>query len=473
MPELNGQVKPAVPDDKQRLEDILIGQPLSTGYRPTVPMWTLWTVDVVPQFYLLRDIELMMIHPIVLNGLNYFKSGIAGAEFEVECESPEVAMFVEEQSRRYWDKGVPKLQGGYEYGWIGCEALYKADGEVMYWDGFDQFSPRDVYLLTQNRIPVGVRVKQIQPIWGNEKAEKGTGYVDLWMGTADVPAKGIWYPHNPRYSSYYGQSQLLGAWKPWRRLAWKDAAESVVDGGVYRFAYAGPMVGYPEEDFQGATGSPATTADSMGNPRKYARDVARQMGEYAKAGAVIGLPSTKYPPELGGGEKWTFTWPTTTFNVDPLINYIKYLHDCIFQGIGVPPELIQAAETGSGYSGRSIPLEGFLLGQQHIADNLLALFVHQILHPLVRWNFGEIKFQVKVKNLLETKRMAQMGQDANAAGGVDPNGMPGERKDQVPTSHDPLARDTGGTPQAPASNNAMFSMDRIEQIARKILGRAA
>ena len=63
-----------------------------------------------------------MTHPIVINTLNYYKGGISGAEFETKCESAEAGHLATDQCHRYWDRGVPKLQGGYEYGWIGCEA---------------------------------------------------------------------------------------------------------------------------------------------------------------------------------------------------------------------------------------------------------------------------------------------------------------------------------------------------------------
>src|SRR6516165_5033616 len=121
--------------DKGRLEELLT-KPMTDGYKPTLPLWALWTTDAIPQFYLLRDIELMLIHPIVRNTLDYYKSGIAGAEFwggpdpanpqqgKPISQDPEVASFVHEHCQRYWDYGVPKLQGGYEYGWIGCESLY-------------------------------------------------------------------------------------------------------------------------------------------------------------------------------------------------------------------------------------------------------------------------------------------------------------------------------------------------------------
>jgi hypothetical protein len=431
------------------IEDRLVGDPLTSGYRPTLPLWSLWTADTVPQFYLLRDIELMMIHPIVVNVLRYFKGGIAGVEFDIQCEDQMVAQFLQEQCTRFWDRGLQKIQGGYEYGWIAAENLYVTNrAGQLEWEDCMQFSPRDVYLLTHNSIPVGVRVKQIRVPWANEEPSlvPGKGIVDLWLASRDVPAKGLWYAHQPRYSQFYGLSQLLGAWKPWRRLAWKDAAETVIDGGIYRFAYAGPVVGYPDEDYQAnVIGVPATTLDSQGRPRRYARDMARQMAEYYKTGAGVGIPSGHYPPEMGGGPKWTFDLPTSTLNVSGLIEYAKYLQEQIAYGIGVPPELLQASETGSGYSGRAIPLEGFLMTQQQIADRILALFLNQVLKPLVRWNFGDVPFVVKCKNLMASKRQAQMGEQQGQPGAPGEARQPG----QAPSPELP----TGEMPEEPYDPN--------------------
>lgn len=396
---------------RDELEERLLGTALTTGYLPTVPLEGMWSPDGTPIFQLRQNIEMMLTHPMVTTALSYYESGIAGAEFwggkddlnpdnpqgNPISDSPEVSDFVTKHCERYWDKGVPVLQEGYKWGWDAGECLYRKEGDRLEWLGLNGFAPRDCFLLTQAHIPVGVRVNNIQ----------GKGQQDLWLASESVPAKGLWYVHNPRYGQFYGRSQLYGAWRPWRRAAWKDGAEQVLDGGVYRFAYAGPEVGYPEEDLQGPPGIPNTTPDSQNRPRRYSRDIARQIAEQLKTGAGIGLPTTPYPKEQGGAPKWYVKWPDKAVNFDPILNYIKQLYDQISYGIGVPPELLQAAETGSGYSGRQIPMEAFLDSQQKLADAFLSLFVEQVLKPLVMWNFGPVKFTIHVKRLLETKNKAK------------------------------------------------------------------
>lgn len=475
-----------------RVLQILTDGPLTNGYRPTQPLYdSIGTggTGIQPQIWLLRDIERMMCHPAVCNPLNYFKSGIANAEFwggpdpndpsgeqglPFCAESPDANLFVAEQCQRWWNRGVPMIQGGYEYGWIGGEANYtEAEGPLKF-ESLEQFSPRDVFPLTLDYEVVGVRVKNV----------RGKGNVDLWSATEDVPAKGVWYAHQPRYNKLWGRSQLLGSWRPYTRLAGQDGQETVIDQGSYRSAFCGPVIRYPEEDLQATSNLPGTTLDSQGNPRRYARDLARQMAEQLKTGAGIGLPSTKYGPDFGGSYKWDVDWPTNVLNLGPILELVKYLCDEISKGIGVPPELLQAANTGSGYSGREIPLHSFLTIQQRIADALLHLFVDQILKPLVRWNFGPVKWNAQVKSLIKSRKEDEQSSataQQSAAGQI--GGAQGNQTQWSPYQHPSTGQSGwkstggriqyGGTPPGQAmSMNPLFITDKMREISRKIIEKA-
>jgi hypothetical protein len=446
---------------------------LSKGYRPSLPIEGFFGADGNPQMWLIRDIEAMLTHPVVRQALSYFKGGVAGAEFwggpnpdapDAEndkglpiCPSDDqVGRYVKEQCERFWDRGVPSIQHGYEYGWVGCENIYTDEDGVLKWDNLSHFAPRDTYLLTQDYTPIGIRVKNVlscpRPL-------------DLWMAGDEVPAKGLWYAHNPRYNTFYGQSQLLAAWRPWRRLAWKDGAEQVLDGAMYRFGYQGPIMRYPDEDLQGPTGVPNTTQDSQGRPRRYARDIMRQIGEQYKAGAVVGLPSKR---DAKGEYMYDMTLPAGTLvGLNNLIDGVEHLGKQITQGIGVPPELLEASETGSGYSGRRIPMDAFLANQQQIADAILKLFVDQILTPLVRRNFGwGIRFNVQVKSLIKSHAKAAQTQNPGTTNAQ--AGQPAPQQRPQPNDQDQLQQ------ARQQNNNQMFShahplvTDRLREIARKI-----
>lgn len=394
---------------------------VTAGYVPRLPLESLWLAGTdMPQMTLRRDIEFMLTHPIVIVALDYFKSGILGAQFWGDkdhldpsnifgkpiSEDARVAEFVLSQVERFWRQAVPLMQeGGYPYGW-GCgEHIYKEVNGVMTWDRVKDFHPSDTFILTQDFRAVGVRVKRI-------RGAKST--MDLWFASGAIPAKVCWYAHRPRFNQHYGRSQLIGAWRPWRRLGWRDCVEQVIDAAIYRAGYAGPIIKHPPEDMQTArSGAPATQTDGAGNPRRSARDVARQMVEWAKAGAGFTMSSATYPATHGGGPKWSIDWPTAVMDVMPLVEAAKYMEDQIFYGIGVPPELIRASGTGSGYSGRSIPREAFMMEQQSIANSMLYMFIAQVVQPLVLLNFGDIPFSVNVKSLLKsTTEDKQQGGDA-------------------------------------------------------------
>lgn len=487
-PHTNGVV------DEQAIASVLT-EDITCGYKPTIPLEALWMgAGDMPLITLRRDLEFMQMHPIVMSGLEYYRSGINAAEFwggedttnpmnqqgKPISKDEEVSEFVLVHCKRFWRNGVPLIQeGGYPYGWSPGEHIYKESNGYFVWSHLKDFHPNDGFILTHNHYPVGVRVKNI----------RGKQPTDLWFASKSIPAKACWYAHRPRFNQFYGCSQLMGAWRPWRRLGWRDAVEQVIDAAIYRAGYKGPIVGHPPEDMQTAqSGIPATRADGQGNPRRSARDVARQMVEWAKAGAGFTKSTGKYPASMGGGDKWTIEWPDHVMDVRPLIEAAHYLEDQILLGIGVPPELVRAGGVGSGYAGRSIPREAFLDGQQKIANALLQMFVEQVVRPLVLWNFGDIPFNIECKSLLQTQASDKMGMDGGMGvpGGVNykrsqaakdswarrkaARGLPPGPQRQQNTTQKP--------PQLPIQPNAPFSLDvgtheRVLSIVRRVLQRSA
>jgi hypothetical protein len=491
------EVNGAVPERtvSRELVEERLTTPLTEGYKPTLPLWALGVGDEpLPQFWLIRDVERMLIHGHIRRCLSISMSGVAGAEFwggknpqqpddpqglPICAENPEVGDFVFKQVNRFWDQGIPRLQkAAYPYGWGAAENMYRrTPNGAMEWDGLSEFSPIDSFMVILNKRPEGVQIRNIHRV-GSE----GKGMVNLWFATRDVPAKALWYVHNPRCNQYYGQSQLIGAWRDWRRLATKGAAEMVLDGGFFRLGYRAPLIRYPDEDMQVTSPIQGTQADSRGNQRRPARDIARQIGEQIQAGAAMGMSSKKYRPEEGGDYMWDVKDWGYDFDGSHLIAYVEHLLRRISEGMDVPHEVIEAME-GGGFSGRNIPVEAWFFVQQQIADAFLHLFCTQVLEPLVRWRFGEVNWHVEVKNLLESRRKAQAGGDVKNKPGVSPGGPPGMEQPPgiSPThqgaSHHPLGGANPppgpmGGPMIPTSpDGSMFSMDaqaRVKSLADRI-----
>lgn len=346
---------------------------------------------------------------------------------------------------------------------------------MLTWSHLKGFHPNDGHILTlapRDYTPIGARIKNI----------RGRDAIDLWFASDRVPAKAAWYAHRPRFGQPYGRSQLTGAWRPWRRLGWRDAVEQVIDAAIYRAGYHGPTVKYPPGHSAPTSrqGVPATTVDGGGLSRRENRDVARQTIEWAKAGAGIALSSEKYSQAQGGGDKWDVKWPDHVMDVSPLINAAKYLEDQIMLGIGVPPELVKAGGTGSGYSGRSIPREAFLDGQQKVADAMLQMFVEQVIRPLVLWNFGNIPFSIQCKSLLQSQAENKQGENQQGQG----NGA-GQAKQggQQPPSGSESPQQSPGLPVgSPAPTPGAMSLEtgeicekreKVLSIVKRVLRRVA
>jgi hypothetical protein len=500
---MNGSANEEVIVDKLQSE-------ATFGYKATIPLETLWAgAGDTPLITLRRDIEFMQMHPVVSAGMDYYCSGIAGAEFwggpadpsngqEADpnvdpnmappaptekpiCKDSRVESFILAHCRAFWQRGLPNIQdGGYPYGWATGEHVYKEADGMLVWSHLRDVHPYDGSILTLNYQPVGVRIKNL----------RGRQPIDLWFASKSIPAKACWYAHRPRFGQFHGRSQLTGAWRPWRRLGWRDAVEQVIDAAIYRAGYKGPVVGHPPEDMQTSqSGVPGTRVDGQGGNRRSARDVARQMVEWAKAGAGFTKSTAKYPASMGGGDKWTIEFPEHAMDVRPLIEAAHYLEDQILLGMGIPPELIRAGGVGSGYAGRSIPREAFLDGQQKIANAILLMYVDQVVRPLVLWNFGDIPFHVECKSLLQTQSADKQGEGGISVNNGDKNFRRSQaakdawarRKISKGLPEQPQRQQMGPpkSSQASASQNPnpAFSLDpamnkRVLEIVNRVMSRA-
>jgi hypothetical protein len=394
------------PRDRREAERALSDR-LVTGYRPTLSGAGFWGENDTPDLArMLSDVSAMLAHPRVSHSLEYFKSGIAKAQFAVEdASSPKAGEFCLEEAERFWSKHRWAAQTADEYGRGGAELVYAEEGGLLRLAAFDSFAGVDCYPLVAGGKYAGIRLRRADQIKGSH------GRNELWGPRPGLPAKGWWYAPNRRHSRWYGMPRLYPAWRPWRRLAGRDGAEDIVDGGVYRFAFM-PYIGrYPDEDRPVNPGGVQTSS----------RDKMRQFLEEAKAGAVVALSSRR---DENGQYVWDITPVQGALDVSGLVAYTDNLEKAISLGCGVPPELIEASEVGSGWSGRAIPMVGYYTVQQGVAEGLLDAWYRQIGEPLLAWNFGPGSWaRLKVGDLLKTLMGTYKGEEKPEQGGG-PAGAP-------------------------------------------------
>lgn len=380
---LNGKARPAQVEEQLETH-------ITASYRPNLPIYGFrdehWNG---PEFY--YDVEPMLQHDSITTPLEYVKAPLSQMQVTAKGSSTRVVQFALDEWTKFKEMYLSVVQDpSYSYGWMGAECVYGVEQGKQTLQGFYDFAPRDAQPLIQRNEIVGVQVTSLND---------GPG---ILSGSAKgFPAKGFWYAHRPQYGRHYGRSQIRAAWKPWRRLTGRDGLEEVMDIAIHRYGAGNVVVRAPIQDIK-ATNQPA------GPTRQSTLERAREMAETIKAGGAIAMPSTFHPGTN------TPQWDIDSFQPDmkltELIAGSEYLETRCSKAIGFPPELLEAAETGSGFSGRMIPLQGFLMCQQHIAQAIFYAWFRQIGEPLIRWNFGENAWvKCTVVPLLKSYRQASQG----------------------------------------------------------------
>lgn len=404
-----------------------LGEYQTAGYKPMLPIYQ-FRDEYWNPFDFFWDIESMLKHDSIITPMANVMAPVGQMQVKMEASSTRIVKFLLDQWQNFLENYVPLLQeDAYPYGWMAGECVYATEGGKYVLDDFHDFHPRDTLPLVQKGKVVGVQVRQGIP----------SGSRDLPNFRGRIPCKGFWYAHRPRYGQRYGRSQIEGAWKPWRRLTGREGAEEMADIALYRYATGIVVIWAPIEDTvaQWQANAPGTRQSSVQR--------AMEMGENLKAGGSIAMPSTVYSGT--NTPKWDIKFETPQTNIPELLSVQDSLYDKCSKAILFPPELMDAAETGSGYSGRQIPLEAFLMQCQRTCQGIFHAWWKQIGKPLMWWNFGSRAWcKPRVVPLLKSFKQASQP--------VAPGGVPGA----APGGGQPMPAPGGGAPPqgAPAPQPA-------------------
>lgn len=366
-------------DSLREAEARLLAQ-MASNYRPMLPVYSARGAEVLG-WYFFADVEVMRLHPDVFLPLQYVMGPMGYGEWEIEGSSYAAALFAAKMMQWYWQNALPEqYEEGAIYGWAANELEYTERDGLLVFDKATTFSARDTTALL---VPDGPRKGQAI---GVRVINMLHGPLDLWAFREDVPNKSIWYAHRPRGGMRFGESQIRGAWRFWRRQAGIDGLEEISDLASHRFGTGIVKVLHPNT---------LVPAEEAGLPQYgagqevHTRDIARFLASNMKAGAGVSISSEQWPQMAGGGPKWDVRVESFNTNISQLGEHDDRLARKMSKAIGVPPELFEAAQTGSGYSGRAIPLQGFLIGQQRYLQRWTSTVMKQGIEPLVRWNYGK------------------------------------------------------------------------------------
>ncbi|VTT96576.1 hypothetical protein : Uncharacterized protein OS=Pirellula staleyi (strain ATCC 27377 / DSM 6068 / ICPB 4128) GN=Psta_0911 PE=4 SV=1 [Gemmataceae bacterium] len=207
---------------------------------------------------------------------------------------------------------------------------------------------------------------------------------------------------------------MSGMFEPWLEKRGRNGAVHIRRGWFRKCAYRGGVLYHPD----GTTNMGTEESPDVRNNQ----DIARETLEYSESGAVF-----TFTNEINGGKDGTYAWdyhpPEAQPDVQGVREYPQDLDAEMLEGAGIPPEVLEAADVGSGWSGRLIPLMGFLGGVDELAGLIIEAADAGWLRHLVAVNFGPAAwYEVEPRSLVdEVQEQAQGGED----GGEGENPIPG------------------------------------------------
>lgn len=309
----------------------------------------------------------MLTHPHIQIGLRFIKGrAITRSRFFLEEKDPDIKNFLIQNLTRFWMFSAERAFTALEWGFSGSECLYRMIEGKYYFNMIKNFHATDARVVTnKDGDKIGIKVS-------NVPSKKGKVYLG--------GLKSLWHIQGRQHHPWYGRSILFGAFEPWFESSKDGGGRDIRNLYFYKYAFAGESLYYP----------PGTTVSSDGTTEESLyilnRDIAREIVEKRRSGAVAVFPNER---DENGNLSWQWVPSTPGPGSAPILEYNgDYLKTEILEGMGIPREVIEAAETGSGYSGRAIPMEAFDSTLQDYVNWLVHDFDEQILRPLVKINFG-------------------------------------------------------------------------------------
>lgn len=367
------------------------------NYRPSLSAWRAFGLSFDSDSYFTRgDVLEMRKNPWVLQGLRMLHAPVLGAQWKVTASDARVQDFVDRSLKRFFRNDAAKALSFFEWGSSGGEAVSKLDPAGLWqWDCLKQLHIDDM-----RPLELGGELWGLAVIRGVE----GRGRVDL-----QVPSC-LWFANESEFGNFYGRPRLAGAWKAWKELEGKQGGREIRRKWMLRCAFHGGMMRYP-------VGTTNIDGEEVEN-----QEIAMEIVEGSESGFVMAAPSELFPET--SVQKWEYIPPAAPPTPTGLLEYIDALGHEIWFGMGIPPEVIEASETGSGYSGRKVPFEAFLRSEDGVVDNLIQTFDKQWLRHAVLANFGpKAAYKVEPVSLVPADQQGMANQQAQQgaqAGGQGP-----------------------------------------------------
>lgn len=401
LPAFPGSVNP---DLGLKAEDLVDAVPITSDYAPhgAYGMWGYyWMLNRNRPPFSYWTVREMMTDPRVIFGLWLIKGPIISkAKFEIVCKRADVTDYLNAGLRRFMAVAASRVLKALEWGFSASEVECRYDPEdhLICFDNIRDLESLDCRPVTFNGNIVGFTVRNVHAasnqisyaesldsahtpdrVKPSNDAHNNTRYVGF--------PKGLWHIHGRDKNPWFGLSRLFGAHVPWWEQWSEDGYRNIRRLWYLKNSFDGGVLYHPP-------GQIATTQGLKTN-----RDYAREMLEKRRAGGVLTLPNQPGPD--GVGKMWEYVPPAGNPVPAGLLEYGSLLKDEVLEGLGIPPEIIQASgETGFGSSsGRQVPQMAFYSVLLELLQWLIYDFDRQVLRYLVTLNFGPVPYEIQVQPL--------------------------------------------------------------------------
>lgn len=291
--------------------------------------WGLSLLDGAP-FYTWFDVPRMKRDPRVLFLAQMWQSPFQQVTWKVKATSPQVAEYVDRQFSRFWHNHLHAILDRY------------------FWYGF---GPGGVELIQRRGL---VRLDQVRPIeptdarplvfTGGPDHKKLAGF--QFGNTKVLAPHSFWFSGKSEFSKFYDRPPAAGMYEPWAEKRERNGAIAMRRTWFQMNSSRGKVLRHP-------TGrSDATDENPTGRDNQ---DIARQTLDYGQANSCYTLTNELHP-----GDNTKYAWELEFADSFPdragYRDYPKDLDEEMAEGAGIPTEVLEASATGSGFSGRMIPL---------------------------------------------------------------------------------------------------------------------
>jgi hypothetical protein len=377
-----------------KLRHALLGRPQPAVKRidraDTAPM----RIDELPPFTL-KTADLMRFDPQVRIGLGARNGLLMAAEIEVTGDDQPVVRWVQHQWDALWHASAHQLLRAKLYGFLPFEVVYRQakSGEfrgLVEVERLIDYMPADVRLLMAGDQIVGFSYEDTNspppPLSSSPPppASSSPRTINLFAPQALVCT------FDSECSNPYGCALLARAYPAWFEKWMPGGAKRTLRLRMLKDAYIGDILWYP----------PDQRLELPDGQEMTFRDLARDILETRQSGGALLLPMlydadgrrlVEYTPPQGvPGYTQVFKWKTD-------------LDLEIWKALEVPPEVIQASSSGSGYSGRWIPFAVALSAVHQELSELIRCLDRDILRPIAELNFGRgCQYAIHPRSLVET-----------------------------------------------------------------------